>query len=59
MVVFMPAIITLSNPLARITCDFLLLQAPGLAADLVTSEGFTLLMRPKSSRELHYVLKTL
>jgi hypothetical protein len=58
-VAFMPMIITLSNLLAHITCDFLLLQAPGLAANLATSEGFSLLMRPKSSQELRYVLKTL
>ena len=41
MVAFMLAIITLSNLLACITCIFPLLHAPGSAADLVTSEGFS------------------
>jgi hypothetical protein len=58
-VAFMLVIITLSNLLAYITCVFPLLYAPGLAADLVTSKGFSLLMRPKSSWKLRYILKTL
>jgi len=48
-----------SKPLVHSTCTFPLIHAPDLAVVLVTSEGLFLQMRPNSSLELCYTLRTL
>ena len=47
-----------SKPLVHSTCTFPLIHAPDLAVVLVTSEGLFLQMRPNSSLELCYTLRT-